>query len=336
MFFKVINRYNPKTENRENYYSLIDFIHQIKKDSEDWETVDLKTLSNEDVRELGAEWISLQALQELGIDKFLRSEGWEEDNIQLALNHIVSRAVYPASEFKTTSFIKENSSVCELTGYPIKLITKDKLYGISKRLYQDKEKLEIYLSQKTNDLFKLEDRIIIYDLTNTYFEGAKRHSTLARFGKSKEKRNDCPLIVLALLINPEGFLKYSSIFSGNIADCKTLGKIIDAIHNATSTSQKKEIVVIDAGIATKENLEMMKEKGYDYVCVSRSNISKYKDATSNPVCVKDNRNREIELQEITVEKGDSEYYLKVTSPLKALKEAAMNNLFVKRFEEEIS
>jgi len=404
MFFKTINRYNPKTDRRENYYSLvesyrnalgepshrtllslgyeidnslpfreisdrlndlsagkqslfpleakaeaftqavytrlvkehkIDVLKQIQKSSGDWERVDLNTLSNCDVRELGAEWMSLQALYELGIDRFLRTRGWEEENIQLALSHIVSRAVYPASELKTARFIMENTSICELTGYPIEQVSKNKLYKISKQLYQEKELLEVYLSNKTNTLFDLEDKIILYDLTNTYFEGAKRHSSLARFGRSKEKRSDCPLVVLALVVNVEGFIKYSTIFSGNMADCRTLGEIIDNLRTVRSIPEKRVIVVIDAGIATHENLELLKQKHYDYVCVSRSNLKKYREAETKPVRVKDNRGREIELREVVVENGDSEYYLKVDSPLKTLKESSMHSLFAQRFEDEL-
>jgi hypothetical protein len=280
--------------------------------------------------------MSLQALQELGVDDFLRKQGWDEENVQLALTHLVARAVYPASELRTSSFIKENSSICELTGYPVKQITKDKLYDISKLLYQEKDKLEIYLSKKTNELFDLEDKIILYDLTNTYFEGSKRSSELARFGRSKEKRSDCPLIVLALVVNVEGFIKYSSILKGNIADCETLISMIDNLRTVTSTNEKRAIVVIDAGIASVENLEKLKEKGYDYVCVSRSNLKKYREVSTDPVRVKDNRDREIELREVRVEEGDSEYYLKVKSPQKALKERAMSNLFILRFEEGLT
>jgi hypothetical protein len=404
MFFKKINRYNSKTGNRENYYSLvesyrnalgepshrtilslgyevdntlpfheistklndlvageqhlfpleekaekftwkvyhqlvkgkkIDVVNQIRKEMEDWETVDLKTLNNEDVRELGSEWMSLQALQELGIDRFLRARGWVEEDVQLALSHIISRAVYPASELKTASFIRENSCVCELTGYPVQRVRKDKLYKISRKLYWEKDKLEFYLSNKTNDLFNLDDKIILYDLSNTYFEGAKRYSELARFGRSKEKRNDCPLVVLALVVNVEGFIKYSAILKGNITDCKTLSEMVDNLHTVTSSCEKRAIVVIDAGIATAENLALLKQKGYDYVCVSRSNLKKYNEAATHPVRVKDNRGRDIALREVRVENGDSEYYLKVESPLKALKESAMSNLFIRRFEEEL-
>ncbi|GHT28679.1 transposase [Bacteroidia bacterium] len=311
----------------------IDLVKKIQSEAKDWETVDLSTLKNEDVRELGAEWMSLQALQELGVDKFLRMRGWEEENVQLALTHIVSRAVYPVSELKTADFIRENSSICELTGYPVKKITKDKLYNISKKLYSEKDGLEKYLSRKTSELFDLQDKIILYDLTNTYFEGRMANSKKAKFGRSKEKRSDCKLLVLALVVNVEGFIKYSTIFEGNIADCQTLGCIVENLRLNTSSSEKKAVVVMDAGIATKENLELLKSKGYDYVCVSRSNITKYKVSNVNPVIVKDHRGREITLQEIEVENGDSEYYLKIESPLKALKESAMQDKFCRRFDE---
>jgi hypothetical protein len=67
--------------------------------------------------------------------------------------------------------------------------------------------LEQYLSKRTNELFDLEDKIILYDLTNTYFEGRMTGSKIAKFGRSKEKRND-PNRGIAVVINREGFLKY--------------------------------------------------------------------------------------------------------------------------------
>ena len=119
---------------------------------------------------------------------------------------------------------------------------------MSKLLYKEKDHLEIYLSKKTCELFDLEDQIILYDLTNTCFEGSKRSSELARFGRSKEKRSDCPLVVLALVVNVEGFIKYSSILQGNVADSKTLVEMIDNLRTVTGTREKRAIVVIDAGI----------------------------------------------------------------------------------------
>jgi hypothetical protein len=303
----------------------------------------MNSLENRDVRELGAEWLCLQTVRQLGIDRYLENRGWSEQDRNLALAHIVCRAVYPASELKTVRYMQENSAICELLGLDAKVITKDNLYGISHRLYAAKDGLESHLSRKTNELFDLEDKIIIFDLTNSYFEGEMRHSNLARFGRSKEKRSDCPLVVLALVVNVEGFIKYSAIYEGNMADCKTLSAMIDKLVSATTTVppstayKKKRIVVIDAGIATEENLKTITEKGFDYVCVSRSSLTKYtvlKD--SSPVVVYDHRERPIELVEVqTPDATDSEYYLKVTSPSKTLKESSMYKQFCSRYEKEL-
>ena len=299
----------------------------------DIDTVDLNTLKNKDVREMGAEWLSLQAVRELGIDRYLASRGWNDEDISLALSHIVSRAVYPASELKTVRFMEDNSSICELTGYDIDKLTKDKLYGVSKKLFEEKQGIENYLSKKTNDLFDLQDEIILYDLTNSYFEGEKRSSNLARYGRSKEKRSDCPLVVLGLVVNVEGFIKHSSIFQGNMSDSKSLCQLIDQLRLSTSTSTKRAIVVIDAGIATEDNLALIQAKGYDYVCVSRSTKAVIRKAeTGKAVIVNDRKNREITLESV-LNDNDSVYFMKVTSPTKALKEKAMKTLFELRFED---
>jgi len=309
--------------------------YDVGKTNNDWQTVDLLTLKNKDGREIGAEWLCKQAFDQLGIARFLQNKDWKKDDISLATAHIISRAVYPASERKTVSFIKENSAICEITGFNKDKVTKDKLYKISHGLYSVKDELESYLSNRTNELFDLDDKIILYDLTNTYFEGRMKNSKKAKFGRSKEKRKDARLIVLAVVINPEGFLKYSNIFEGNIADSKTLETIVNALSKQTSFSDRKPVVVIDAGIATEGNLKMLKSKQYGYMCVSRSNLKEYHaDTNSTPVEIKDKRNQPIELMKVKVGEDDDKY-LWVKSKSKAMKENSMNGLLSQRFEEGI-
>jgi hypothetical protein len=158
--------------------------------------IDADTMRHSNVREIGSEWICHQTLEELGISKVLVKAGFTEEQIKLAATQIVSRAVYPASELKTTSWIKENSAIGELTGQDCEKITKDKLYESALRLYTVKDQLEQHLSHKTNELFDISDKIVLYDLTNTYFEGQYSGSKLAKYGRSKEKRNDTKLVVL--------------------------------------------------------------------------------------------------------------------------------------------
>jgi len=300
---------------------------QEKKTSQsgkDLQIIDINSIRNKDVREIGAEWLSYQAMNQLQIAPFLERLGWNGADIKLAQSHIISRAVYPASELETTRWIKENSSVCEVTGYNIEKITKDRLYSISKKLYAEKEALEQHLSVRTNELFDIEDRIMLYDLTNTYFEGRKEGSKLARYGRSKEKRSDAKLVVLALVVNPEGFIKYSSILEGNMADSRTLEGMINKLRIKTSSSAKKALVVIDAGIATDGNLTMIKEKGYDYLCVSRSGLKNYNiEAGATTVTVTDNKKQKIDLCRVKSDRN-TDYYLKVESHAKELKERSMN------------
>ncbi len=305
---------------------------KANRNGKDLQLIDLNSIRNKDVREIGAEWLSYQAMRQLQIAPFLESLGWSDDQVKLAQTHIISRAVYPASELETTRWIRENSAVCEVTGYNAEQITKDRLYAISKKLYSEKEALEQHLSIRTNELFDIQDKIILYDLTNTYFEGRKQGSELAKYGRSKEKRSDAKLVVLGLVINPEGFIKYSSILEGNMADCKTLEAMIGKLRIKTSSSARKALVVIDAGIATDENLKMILDHGYDYLCVSRSNLKTYKiEAGSSSVSVTDNRKQKIELCRVKSERN-TDYYLKVESHSKKLKERSMNEQFRSRFE----
>ena len=295
--------------------------------------IKVDTMRHENVREIGAEWMSYNIWNQLELTPFLQSQGWKEQDIQLAATQIISRAVYPASELKSSLWIKENSAVCELTGYDPDSITKDKLYGSALKLYGIKDKLEKHLSARTNELFDLEDKIILYDLTNTYFEGRKLSSQLAKHGRSKEKRKDAKLVVLAMVVNVEGFIKYTAVHEGNIADCATLESMIEKL--ATHTCSHKPIVVLDAGIATQENLDLIKKKGYHYVCVSRTKIKDYTCvAGKGNVLLQTKNKQEIQLKAVATEKH-TDYFLEVTSAAKAKKEEGMKDSFEDRIEEEL-
>jgi len=141
--------------------------------------VNIDTLRHSNAREIGAENIIYQMWEKLQLTPLLRAVGFTPEQAMLAATQVVSRAVYPASELKTARWIQENSAVCELTGYNSDKITKDKLYQSALRLYRAKDSLEKHLSNRTNELFDLADKIILFDLTNTYFEGRKEHSQLA-------------------------------------------------------------------------------------------------------------------------------------------------------------
>ncbi|HUZ58707.1 MAG TPA: IS1634 family transposase [Hanamia sp.] len=288
------------------------------------------------MREVGAEWLCLQAVRELGIAGFLQSKGWNKEATCTAITDLISRAVYPASEYKTSAWIESSSAVSSLVFGTHQSISYQRLYRISDKLYEEKESLEQHLYTTTKGLFNLQDKIILYDLTNTYFEGRKASSKIAKFGRSKEKRSDAKLVSLAVVVNTDGFVKYSKIYEGNIGETKTLEAMVDSLAPYATPGIKNPIVVMDAGIATEENLTMLKEKKYDFLCVTRTKLKDYKvaDEKKQRVVVEDNRKRKIALQRITVE-GKTDTFMYVRSELKAVKEASMEAHFSERYEQEL-
>ena len=225
--------------------------------------LDVETIEHTDAREAGAGNVCLQAIRELQPDVFLRHEGWTERRINATLASLIVRTVYSPSEWKALRILDENSSAMELlTGRFGETPTQREVYGAAPSLYALKDKLERHLCRRTDSLFNLTNRVMLFDLTNFYFEGSKRGSKKAKFGRSKEKRSDCRLLVLALAINTEGFIRYSSILEGNTADPDSLPGMVDRIiakNPAAANPEEKVLVVIDAGIATEDNLRLLRE-----------------------------------------------------------------------------
>ena len=313
-------------------------IEESRKDAE--RLVDVGTVEHTDAREVGAEWICLQAIRELQIDDFLEREGWSEIQINTALAHLITRTVYAPSELKSMDIMRDNSAVCELlTGSEQWQPGFHAVYNVAPALYGLKDKLEDHLCRRTDTLFNITNRIVLYDLTNFYFEGSKPGSRKARFGRSKERRSDCRLLVLALCINPEGFIRYSSILAGNTADPDSLPDMVDTISMKTrvpTDPRQRVLVCLDAGIATEDNLKKIKGKGYDYLCVSRTRLTDYELADdARTVKVLDSRKREISLTRVRHEPG-GDHYLEISSPAKAMTEGSMNRQFRTRFEAELT
>ncbi len=298
--------------------------------------VDVNSIEFENVRETGSEWMCLQGLRQLKMEECLLECGFEKEEVPLALAHLISRAIFPESEYSTTQWMQQNSAVCEILGIQAKNVSHHQLYEISRKFYSHKSKIEPWLSRRTSGLFDLQDKIILYDLTNTYFEGRKLNSSMSMFGVSKEKRSDAKLITLALVVNVEGFVKYSQIYRGNIADPATLEFTIKNLgqHSGYGT---KPLIVIDAGIATRENLDWLGTKGYDYLCVSRSRVKDYKAAKEEgkPVVVTDKRGSPIEML-LAREEGSDDTILYVRSERKARKELSMHEHFTAHFEEGLN
>ena len=299
------------------------------------EKVNLSTLKNKDPREIGAEYACISTINRLHIGEFLRHKGWNEDDISLAQVQIASRAIYPVSEYKTVSYLRENSGLCELTGIDPSTVTHHRLYRSALRLYDIHEEMEDFLHARVCTMFDLKDEILLFDLTNCYFEGRMKDSKIARFGRSKEKRSDCRIVVLAAVVNAQGMLVRTRIFEGNRGDCTTMKEIIESLVNEQIRrgKQKEDItVVMDAGISTKDNLDYLRENDYRFITVARSSGLKYTSSGEGIHMVEDNRKQEIRLEKVIVE-GCEDTCLLVDSKAKTAKERGMYERSCEYFED---
>ena len=118
-----------------------------------------------------------------------------------------------------------------------------------------------------------------------------------------------------------------------MADSKTLSATIDSLRMVTSSVSRKAVIVMDAGIATEDYLKLVKEKGFDYLCVTRSKLKKFEIEKAQTIkTVYDKREQSTSLLKVKVE-NESDYFLKIKSESKAVKEASMHRQFKQRFEE---
>jgi hypothetical protein len=160
-------------------------------------------------------------------------------------------------------------------------------------------------------------------------------SEKSKFGRSKQKRSDRRLIGLALAIDSIGFVRHSKIYDGNISEPGTFETMIDDVSSEFSSNEEKPVVVMDAGISIEDNLVFLKEKNFDYVCVSRSKPKDYTQLTDNATMLSDNRGNKIEVIKVLVKDKD-DTFLHIKSEQKKLKEKSMEDKISERFLQSMN
>ena len=139
-----------------------------------------------------------------------------------------------------------------------------KLYRASDALLKHRDTIEHHVFSRVAELFGFDTTVTLYDLANTYMEGDASANPKAKHGRSKEKRTDCPLVTLALVLDGSGFVRESRSFAGNVVEGDTLEQMLRALQ-----APKGALVVMDAGIAKEKNLQWLRNNGYRYLAVSR-------------------------------------------------------------------
>ena len=295
-------------------------------------TIRLDSLTQKRARTIGPEAICRSTACVLGIREFLNSKGWSREDVDLALMQIIARAIYPFSELKTVRCLQGNSALLEMFKMDKARVTKDALYESARRLWEVHKDMEDFLHDRVRSMFNLEEKILLMDISNTYMEGRMEGSMLCFHGRSKEKRNDCKVVVLAAVVNTDGLLVRTMIYEGNRQDVTTVREVVGSLAAETSPDARK-IVVMDAGFYSAANAKWLVDNHFDYITVLPSGCAKF-TPDSDKVRHQDCRHQEIRLQMGKVEiEGESRKALLVDSDAKAVKERSMHDQAARRYEE---
>ena len=276
-------------------------------------------------RRVGIEHLALHAISQLGLDQKLKTLGFTQPQLAAALGNIIARMACPASELATHHWLQQTSGLGELINYHYEDMPLERLYRISDQLWKHKDALEKHLYQQERSLFGFQETITLYDLTNTFFEGSAATNPKARFGRSKEKRSDCPLVTLGLVLDGSGFPRKSEIFAGNVSEGETLKNMLAGLEASPGA-----MIIMDAGIASEKNVQWLRDQGYRYLVVSRKHHRDFDEGKAT--VVKQTAGQQVKVHRVYNKETD-EVELYCHSQMREKKEQAIQDQFSTRFEE---
>ncbi len=303
-------------------------VNSVSAVEPDFKTVDVNSIESADIRHVGAEALGLHAARQLQLEELFRALGFNQKQCHLMLATIIGRLVAPGSDLSTHYYLSNQSALDELLGTDFSELSLKKFYKTADELLKHKQMIEDQLFEREKNLFSLNQVITLYDITNTYFEGRALQNDHAQHGRSKEKRSDCPLVSLGLVLDGSGFPQRSEFFKGNVSEPKTLSEMLTELH-----AQPEATIILDAGFATEENISWLTEKGFHYIVVSRRALPVV-DENIDKVLVKESVNNTVTAQLIKDTEAN-EVLLYCHSQAKEEKSLNMISKAETRFEEEL-
>ena len=215
-------------------------------------------------RQWGACWLAGLLWRELQLDRFWterllpsrKGTRWEQILQVLAAYRLIA----PGSEWKLHREWFANSAMADLLGTDFGLAEAHKLYACHDRLLAHKDALFSHLVGRWRDLFNASFDVLLYDLTSTYFEidaAALPEGDKRRHGYSRDRRPDCPQVVIALVVTPEGLPLAYEVLPGNTKDDQTLRQFLAKIE--AQYGKARRVWLMDRGIPTEAVLAEMRQ-----------------------------------------------------------------------------
>jgi len=214
-------------------------------------------------RQWGACWLAGVLWRELRLDRFWAErlpksrKGTRWDHVLQVLTSY--RLIAPGSEWRLHRQWFLDSAMADLLGSDFGLAEAHKLYACHDLLLAHKQGLFTHLTERWRDLFNASFDVLLYDLTSTYFEvnaSDLPEDSKRRHGYSRDKRPDCPQLVIALVVTPDGLPLAYEVLPGNTADCKTLRDFLAKIESQYGKARR--VWVMDRGVPTEKVLTEMR------------------------------------------------------------------------------
>ena len=289
----------------------------------------------ERTRQFGSCWLGLELWKRLGLDGFFQDCVDEHDAdvpwSRVAAVLAINRLCAPGSELAIEERWYPSTALDDLLGIEEGKINDTRLYRCLDRILPHKTKLEQHLKQRYGELFGAEFDVLLYDLTSTYVEGAAEKNPMMRRGYSRDHRPDCEQMVIALIVNSEGFPFSYETFDGNRADVSTMETILRMVERKYGKARR--IWVFDRGIVSEENLQAIRKRSGQYlVGTPRSQMKQFEAEL-----LKDDWTQvrpEVEVKKVAIGQGEETFILCRTSGRKE-KEKAIRNRFSARMEDAL-
>ena len=200
-----------------------------------------------------------------------------EPDTRRALALVAAKMIHPASERETSRWIKDNSSLPELLGFTrSRDLERKTRYRIEDCLGKKRQaEIEKHLFRRERDLLNVPATIVFHDLSNTHCTGQHHDQGLRRFGRSKQRRNDCPLITLALVLDEKGFPRSSEVLPGNVGEAKTLEaalKNLEEVHGCRDPNNRPTVIMDDWICISKKAREAPPDRAPDSTLHTKANI----------------------------------------------------------------
>jgi len=247
--------------------------------------VRLKGIRVERSRQFGAVYLALALWRGMGLEDLceqLFPRGREQISwAKLAAVLVAARFCEPSSELHIAEDWYRRTALCDLLQLGDEEVNKDRLYRGLDHLLAHKTALEAHLSQRCGELFAVDNEVLLYDVTSTYFEGEAEANPQARRGYSRDHRPDCKQVLIALVVTFDGFPLGYEVFAGNTHDSKTLQTIVaemEARHGVVG-----RVWISDRGMASRENLAWLRDTGRRYIVgAPKSELKKFARELAQP------------------------------------------------------